>query len=728
MATAFPSLSRLGSSAPRYTVHKDGTVRCPDSPSSCVFVASWSTAHCYQQHLVTEKASRRQASRCSVWKRVPLDRVSISKGRVKQSSLLPPFSLRLPSPSVHFANPFANPRKKPCRLSRGPVLARSAVNIAWPSGVDGAQQGLFERPDMGSRFADTGPPSTSAIENGSPSLRGLPSRCVHLKQETSVLGFTSREAFCQGRVDSNTTAAPAIGSLGGYTKRSRATRYCCRAARKTATLQDPGEIVSEQQEKPPPRNGRLHGSTGLSFSNGISSNGGVESDRPLSEESVSSSGQSDVSTLGARANGEALGKRRRTKVAGEESGVNGQKSAPAARKRVTKKGALAEARNGSLDASVASTGDGGLVAVEDGVNGRRQPGGPRRKAEDSDSDNEPGTGALDTGAGSAEGGVNGRRGPSRPRRKRVESDSDSEGALDTGTRRAASSTGEEASGVNGQARPVRRRGRLTRETVGARAHSSGEDSDGPVGGGSVGEEKVGGRRRETLMKGAFEDTEAESDDEGDSFRAAAPSPFFDTPSKAPTAANGQERRAGQHRTRPFEDSEDEASDQDDPSEPAALSPLSTPFLKTPTAVNGQLLKPPEGAPVSSAGALSRKTLLPPANAAPKLAKPPRKSERKAASDFVKEKMRQGLAIASGNVGKEGEIDNSIDPHRLVRGELVVHKKVGIGRFRELRQEKVEGREAPVLFVYLEYADGLAKLPAHQAHRLLYRYRRWAFFD
>jgi hypothetical protein len=723
MATAFPLLSRLRSSAPLYTVHKDGTVRCPDSPSSCVFVASRSTAHCYQQHLVTEKVSQRQASCCSGWKHVPLDRVSISKERVKQTSLLPLFSLRLSSPLVHVANP----KTKPCRLSGGPVPARSAVNTAWPSGVDGAQQGLFERPDMGSRFADTGPPSTSAIGHVSPPLRGLPSRYVHLKQETSALGFTSREAFCQCRVDSCTTAAPAIGSLGGYTKRSRAPRYCCRAARKSATLQNPGEIVAEQQEKPPPRNGRLNGSTGLSFSNGISSNGGVESDRTSSGESVSFSGQSDVNTLGARTNGEASVKRRRTKVAGEESSVNGQKSSPVARKRVTKKGVLAEARNGSVDASVASTGDGGLAAVEGGVNGRRRPGRPRRKAEDSGSDNEPGTGALETsGAAGAEGGVNGRRGTSRPRRKRIESDSDSEaetGALETGNGRGASSTGEEEIGVNGQARPVRRRGRLARASKSGSSHSSGDDSDGPVGGGSVEEKKVGGQRRKTPMRGAFEDTEAESSDEADPFKAMASSPLFDTPSKAPTAANGQ---AGQHRERPFEDSEDEASDQADPSEPAALSPLSAPPLKTPTAVNGRLLTPLEDTkpPVSSPGAPPRKTLLPPANAAPKPPKPPRKSEKKAASDFVKEKMRQGLAIASGNVGMEGEIDNSIDPHRLVRGELVVHKKVGIGRFRELRQEKVEGREAPVLFVYLEYADGLAKLPAHQAHRLLYRYRRW----
>lgn len=139
---------------------------------------------------------------------------------------------------------------------------------------------------------------------------------------------------------------------------------------------------------------------------------------------------------------------------------------------------------------------------------------------------------------------------------------------------------------------------------------------------------------------------------------------------------------------------------------------------------GEELDPPEESvgyrlPPSQAS----KPLLPPAKPSQKVPEPRARAPRSAAG-FMKEKLRQGLAVVSGNAGTDGEIDNSIDPHRLVRGELVVHKRVGIGRFRELRTEKVEGRAQPVLFVYLEYADGLAKLPAHQAHRLLYRYRRW----
>jgi transcription-repair coupling factor (superfamily II helicase) len=63
----------------------------------------------------------------------------------------------------------------------------------------------------------------------------------------------------------------------------------------------------------------------------------------------------------------------------------------------------------------------------------------------------------------------------------------------------------------------------------------------------------------------------------------------------------------------------------------------------------------------------------------------------------------------------------VDPYSLRSGDYVVHKKVGIGRFVGIKFDVPKGSTEPVEFVFIEYADGMAKLPVKQASRLLYRY-------
>ncbi|KAJ7545699.1 hypothetical protein O6H91_08G006100 [Diphasiastrum complanatum] len=78
---------------------------------------------------------------------------------------------------------------------------------------------------------------------------------------------------------------------------------------------------------------------------------------------------------------------------------------------------------------------------------------------------------------------------------------------------------------------------------------------------------------------------------------------------------------------------------------------------------------------------------------------------------------------AGRLGLIKGISYTVNPQRLVPGEYVVHKRVGVGRFVALKDEIPEGKKRPITYVYLKYADGMAKLPAKQAHRLLYRYNQ-----
>ncbi|GMN57362.1 hypothetical protein TIFTF001_026468 [Ficus carica] len=64
----------------------------------------------------------------------------------------------------------------------------------------------------------------------------------------------------------------------------------------------------------------------------------------------------------------------------------------------------------------------------------------------------------------------------------------------------------------------------------------------------------------------------------------------------------------------------------------------------------------------------------------------------------------------------------VDPYSLRSGDYIVHKKVGIGRFVGIKFDLPKGGAShPVEYVFIEYADGMAKLPLSQASRLLYRY-------
>eukprot|EP00899_Mesostigma_viride_P014308 jgi/Mesvir1/22879/Mv19404-RA.1 len=99
---------------------------------------------------------------------------------------------------------------------------------------------------------------------------------------------------------------------------------------------------------------------------------------------------------------------------------------------------------------------------------------------------------------------------------------------------------------------------------------------------------------------------------------------------------------------------------------------------------------------------------------------------------IREKLNDRPADAEPSSGADGDsgadfaewpgISNAVDPDLLVPGEFVVHKRVGIGSFMGAQMITPEGKDKPRKYLLLKYADGVAKLPAAQAKRLLYRYR------
>lgn len=58
---------------------------------------------------------------------------------------------------------------------------------------------------------------------------------------------------------------------------------------------------------------------------------------------------------------------------------------------------------------------------------------------------------------------------------------------------------------------------------------------------------------------------------------------------------------------------------------------------------------------------------------------------------------------------DGEFSYKFDPFSLEEGDYVVHKKVGICRFMAIRPSLPEASVTPVDYVYIQYADGVAKL-------------------
>ncbi|XP_073012335.1 ATP-dependent DNA helicase At3g02060, chloroplastic isoform X1 [Typha latifolia] len=93
--------------------------------------------------------------------------------------------------------------------------------------------------------------------------------------------------------------------------------------------------------------------------------------------------------------------------------------------------------------------------------------------------------------------------------------------------------------------------------------------------------------------------------------------------------------------------------------------------------------------------------------------------------MVKEQQQRGLqklrgVDADGKGG--GGFGYRVDPYALRPGDYVVHKKVGIGKFAAIKYDvPKDSSSGPVEYVFIEYADGMAKLPVNKASRMLYRY-------
>lgn len=98
--------------------------------------------------------------------------------------------------------------------------------------------------------------------------------------------------------------------------------------------------------------------------------------------------------------------------------------------------------------------------------------------------------------------------------------------------------------------------------------------------------------------------------------------------------------------------------------------------------------------------------------------------------LVKEQQQRGLQKlkGGGRAAAAGErFSYKVDPYTLRSGDYVVHKKVGVGRFVGIKFDVPKGSSEPIEYVFIEYADGMAKLPVKQASRLLYRYNLYVPF-
>uniref|UniRef100_A0A1U8Q0J7 ATP-dependent DNA helicase At3g02060, chloroplastic isoform X2 n=1 Tax=Nelumbo nucifera TaxID=4432 RepID=A0A1U8Q0J7_NELNU len=90
--------------------------------------------------------------------------------------------------------------------------------------------------------------------------------------------------------------------------------------------------------------------------------------------------------------------------------------------------------------------------------------------------------------------------------------------------------------------------------------------------------------------------------------------------------------------------------------------------------------------------------------------------------LVKEQQQRGMQKLKGDREGKGEgFGYKVDPYTLHSGDYVVHKKVGIGRFVGIKYDVPRDSTEPIEYVFIEYADGMAKLPVKQAARMLYRY-------
>ncbi|KAK7336197.1 hypothetical protein VNO77_16731 [Canavalia gladiata] len=90
--------------------------------------------------------------------------------------------------------------------------------------------------------------------------------------------------------------------------------------------------------------------------------------------------------------------------------------------------------------------------------------------------------------------------------------------------------------------------------------------------------------------------------------------------------------------------------------------------------------------------------------------------------MVKEQQQRGFQKLKGvRESKDGGFSYRADPYTLRSGDYVVHKKVGIGRFVGIKFDVPKNSAEPTEYVFIEYADGMAKLPVKQASRMLYRF-------
>ncbi|CAO2829827.1 unnamed protein product [Amaranthus hypochondriacus] len=94
--------------------------------------------------------------------------------------------------------------------------------------------------------------------------------------------------------------------------------------------------------------------------------------------------------------------------------------------------------------------------------------------------------------------------------------------------------------------------------------------------------------------------------------------------------------------------------------------------------------------------------------------------------IVKQQQQRGLEKLKG-VNKDGKVEENggisykVDPYTLKSGDYVVHKKVGVGRFVGIKFDVPKDGTEPIEYVFIEYGDGMAKLPVKQAAKMLYRY-------
>lgn len=100
--------------------------------------------------------------------------------------------------------------------------------------------------------------------------------------------------------------------------------------------------------------------------------------------------------------------------------------------------------------------------------------------------------------------------------------------------------------------------------------------------------------------------------------------------------------------------------------------------------------------------------------------------------LVKEQQHRGLQKLKGaqpsNNNNVDKFSYKVDPYSLRSGDYVVHKKVGVGRFVGIKFDVPKGSSHPTEYVFIEYADGMAKLPLNQASRFLYRYSLYGTYS